>query len=205
MLWLAVALTVLSAAGNNIGKVLQKQATRSLPKLQAKPDIVLQYVSSRLWLAGAMLDVVGGLLMVAAFSMAPVSILQPVSGIGLPILLIFSHFYLKERLQRHEWAATGMTGAGILFLGLGSDSSGMTQLQPALLRTIATFLFMQVMLYTEVWWRHGGNGRPAGGSKYTAPQGQPSNTSQTDALMCGLEAGVCFGFSGASFRWVRNA
>lgn len=71
-MWSAIFITVLAAAGNNIGKVLQKQATRSLPKLTLKKEILLQYLQSKTWVAGTAADLGGALLMIAAFALAPV-------------------------------------------------------------------------------------------------------------------------------------
>eukprot|EP00967_Tisochrysis_lutea_P048135 scaffold58782_cov25-Tisochrysis_lutea.AAC.1 len=48
--------------------------------------------------------------MVAAFAHAPVSVVQPVSAVGLVILLVFSHFYLAERLRPAEWLAAAIAG-----------------------------------------------------------------------------------------------
>jgi drug/metabolite transporter (DMT)-like permease len=44
--------------------------------------------------------------------------------VGLIILLVFSHFYLKERLRPHEWAAAAVATLGILGLGLSSSGEG---------------------------------------------------------------------------------
>jgi hypothetical protein len=41
MIWLAVLVALLAAAGNNIGKVLQKKGTRGLPLL--KLDLKVRY------------------------------------------------------------------------------------------------------------------------------------------------------------------
>lgn len=140
MAWFAIIIVVIAASGNNIGKVLQKQATRTLPKLTLRQDIIVQYLRSGLWLTGMLTDLGGALLMIVAFAYAPVrpskheswqlsktpaaqagalgpasqlfhlwllraivvqvSIVQPVSAVGLVVLLIFSHFYLKVRLGR---------------------------------------------------------------------------------------------------------
>ena len=57
-------------------------------------QVVLQYLLNRTWTVGFISDVAGALLMPAALSGAPVSVVQPVAGSGLAILAVFSHFYL---------------------------------------------------------------------------------------------------------------
>jgi hypothetical protein len=86
---------LLQPAGNNVGKALQKQATRHLPRLALQRQVVLQYVTSGTWLLGMGADLGGAILMIAAFARAPVSVVQPVSSVGLVFLMAFSHFYLK--------------------------------------------------------------------------------------------------------------
>ncbi len=75
-MWLAIIVTVLASAGNNVGKALQKEATRSLPRLCLERKILLQYVRSRQYLMGLGADLGGALLMIAAFALAPVSALS---------------------------------------------------------------------------------------------------------------------------------
>lgn len=70
--WAAIAITVVAATGNNIGKALQKEATRKLPRFSLEPAILVQYARSRQWLAGLAADLAGALLMIAAFALAPV-------------------------------------------------------------------------------------------------------------------------------------
>eukprot|EP00850_Spirogloea_muscicola_P004917 SM000022S07131 [mRNA] locus=s22:132382:134859:+ [translate_table: standard] len=116
-MWEAVLLTLLAAAGNNIGKVLQKKGTKGLPRLTLDSKILYTYLSSRTWVLGLIVDVSGALLMLQAVARAPVSVVQPVSGCGLAILAIFSHFYLKEALYPRDWI--GITAAALGTVGVG--------------------------------------------------------------------------------------
>lgn len=71
-MWFAILVTVLAASGNNIGKVLQKQATRQLPKLTMEAKVVKAYLSNTTWTTGMLTDLGGALLMLVAFANAPV-------------------------------------------------------------------------------------------------------------------------------------
>lgn len=128
-MWAAILVTVVASGANNIGKALQKQATKTLPRLTLTRDVVLQYLACPMWLVGLAADVAGGVLMVQAFALAPVSVVQPVSAVGLVALMLFSHFFLHERLQPHEWLAAGAAGVGIIALGASSESGPQQQEQ----------------------------------------------------------------------------
>jgi drug/metabolite transporter (DMT)-like permease len=178
-MWLAIFITLLAASGNNIGKVLQKQATRNLPKLTLKQEVLEQYLRSRTWLGGLLIDLGGALLMVVAFSLAPVgqspshasaqltwphhiytqvSLVQPVSSIGLVVLLVFSHFYLEERLKPKEWTSAGIAFLGVLGLGLSGEGGGKPRdhQEPSPLRILLCFLLLLLLLGVECYLRHYG-------------------------------------------------
>lgn len=64
---------MVSSTSCSVGKALQKEATRHLPRFSASDrKILAQYLHSRLWLTGLAADVGGAVLQIAAFAMAPV-------------------------------------------------------------------------------------------------------------------------------------
>ncbi|KAG2492568.1 hypothetical protein HYH03_009230 [Edaphochlamys debaryana] len=207
-MWFAIIITVLAASGNNIGKVLQKQATRTLPRLNLNRSTIMLYLRSGLWVTGMLTDLAGALLMIVAFAHAPVSVVQPVSAVGLVVLLIFSHFYLKERLQWHEWVAAAVAFVGVLGLGASAEPSHLDHPTASPWRVLAAFAAMVALLLCEVWWRHSGSHHHhhhhhptvlINGGK-TTPNPAHAAALAADAVLCGLEAGACFGFSAAACR-----
>ncbi|XP_020960913.1 probable magnesium transporter NIPA9 isoform X3 [Arachis ipaensis] len=120
-MWESIVLTVAATAGNNIGKILQKKGTVILPPLSLKLKVIRAYAFNKIWVIGFLMDIGGALLMLRALSLAPVSVIQPVSGVGLAILSIFSHFYLKEIMNAVDWVGIALAGVGTIGVGAGGE------------------------------------------------------------------------------------
>ena len=101
-----------------VGKGLQKEAVGGLPALALTKDVLTQYVTSLPWVRGVGVDVAGALLGLAALSILPISVAQPIFCNGIVLLSLFSYFYLKEALAALEWAAVGVCFGGTLLLAL---------------------------------------------------------------------------------------
>jgi multidrug transporter EmrE-like cation transporter len=113
----AVLITILSSTSINIGKALQKKGTKSLPKLTFKKDILKTYFENDTWKIGLVLDVLGGVLMILALAIAPVSVVQPVAAGGVAILAGFSHVFLDEKLKEKEWVGVWCAVVGTVGIG----------------------------------------------------------------------------------------
>ena len=119
----ALLLAFLAAAGNNVGKALQKEGTLTLPRLSLDRRVLVEYARSTRWLAGFLADIGGALLMVVAVANAPVSLVQPIAGSGLAVLALYAHLRLDERLSPADWTAVGCVIAGTFLEGLTADEA----------------------------------------------------------------------------------
>ncbi|KAM0938265.1 putative magnesium transporter NIPA [Dioscorea sansibarensis] len=147
-MWESIFLTLIATAGNNIGKVLQKKGTVILPPLSFKLKVIRAYAFNKLWIIGFLMDIAGALLMLRALSLAPVSVIQPVSGCGLAILSVFSHFYLKEVMNALDWVGIAFAGAGTIGVGVGGeeqDGSSASLLRLPWLVFAVAILFVGIM------------------------------------------------------------
>ncbi|KAF5936076.1 hypothetical protein HYC85_027205 [Camellia sinensis] len=132
-MWESICLTIAATAGNNIGKVLQKKGT-----------VIRAYAFNKAWIIGFLMDMFGAALMLQALSQAPVSVIQPVSGCGLAILSVFSHFYLKERMNIIDWVGIALAGIGTIGVGAGGEEQQASSISIAHLPWLA---FVVAFLY----------------------------------------------------------
>ncbi|KAM3331738.1 hypothetical protein ACQJBY_022984 [Aegilops geniculata] len=176
-MWESVALTLAGAAGNSIGKVLQKKGTHILPPLSFKLKVIRGYALNRLWISGFLLDMCGAALMLTALSQAPVSVVQPIAGCGLAILCVFSHFYLKEVMNGLDWIAITMAGLGTIGVGVGGEEQKVEEIP---LFSIPWLVLLNTWLHIYKKQRRE--------QELTGPE-------VIEEVIYGLESGILFGIS----------
>ncbi|KAK9868206.1 hypothetical protein WJX84_006682 [Apatococcus fuscideae] len=142
--------------------------------------------------------------MLLAFALAPVSVVQPVSCVGLVTLAVFSHFYLKERLQAAEWLSTLLAGVGTVALGVASEGDAATKAESSMdpqaqglslprAGLVMGALFVLVGMSAVV--RARSQQQPRRGASSSGGSSQ-----RAVASSFGLQAGACFGLSAAACR-----
>ncbi|CAA6672812.1 unnamed protein product [Spirodela intermedia] len=184
-MWESICLTLLATAGNNIGKVLQKKGTVILPPLSFKLKVIKAYALNRLWMTGFLMDIIGALLMLKALAEAPVSIIQPVSGCGLAILSVFSHFYLKEVVNALDWFGITLAGFGTIAVGLGGEEQNSSEISLLDLPWLAVTVFIMFILMNSGLRIYKNKRREQELIQYEV----------VEEIIIGLESGILFGMA----------
>jgi hypothetical protein len=119
-----VVVAVCSAGLYDVGYVLEKQALGGLPAVTLHPVRLLSNVlASRRWIAGFFIMVLGLALQVTAFTLAPVSVVQPILAGGLVGLAALAGPVLGERLGRRQLAALALVLTSVLCIALSTRAS----------------------------------------------------------------------------------
>ncbi|XP_038896971.1 probable magnesium transporter NIPA9 [Benincasa hispida] len=184
-MWEPICLTLAAAAGNNIGKILQKKGTVILPPLSFKLKVIRAYAFNKTWIIGFLMDIFGAILMLRALSLAPVSIIQPVSGCGLAILSIFSHFYLKEIMNVVDWMGIMLAGIGTIGVGAGGEeqkASAISVFHLPWLAFIMTILFILLNGWLHFY-------------KRQRREQELMEFEVVEEIIYGLESGILFGMA----------
>ncbi|OAY54122.1 probable magnesium transporter NIPA9 [Manihot esculenta] len=184
-MWESICLTLAAAAGNNIGKVLQKKGTIILPPLSFKLKVIRAYAVNKAWVIGFLMDISGAMLMLRALSQAPVSVIQPVSGCGLAILSVFSHFYLKEVMNVIDWIGITLAAIGTIGVGAGGEeqeASSVSVFQLPYLAFIVAILFVVLNGWLRV-------------CKCQRREQETMEYEVIEEIIYGLESGILFGMA----------
>lgn len=126
--WLGFLIAIIAYAMLNIGNALQKKGASELPPIEdtSGKDNIKNFLKSKTWLIGWIMATVQWYIFLIALTMAPVSLLTPLMGVGLVILVIFSYFYLKEPIGKFEILGIIVIIFGVVILGInttGDDAS----------------------------------------------------------------------------------
>ncbi|KAJ6674256.1 hypothetical protein OIU85_013176 [Salix viminalis] len=184
-MWESICLTLAATAGNNIGKVLQKKGTLILPPLSFKLKVMRAYAANKAWIIGFLMDICGALLMLRALSQAPVSVIQPVSGCGLAILSVFSHFYLKEVMNVIDWIGITLAGIGTIGVGAGGEEqegSSVSIFQLPWLVFLVALLFVVLNGWLRVY-------------RHQRRAHEMMDSEVVEEIIYGLESGILFGMA----------
>src|SRR5215469_11249140 len=103
---LGIAVAAFATTSYNVGLILEKRALRRLPPIDARRAVALlrTVLLDPAWMIGFALMTCGLGFQVVALTLAPVSVVQPVIGSGVVILVVLSAAVLRERLGRLELA-----------------------------------------------------------------------------------------------------
>ncbi len=119
-----IAIAAVSAVLTGTGTVVEKVALRRLPEIHARHfwAMLRTLCSSQQWLWGCACLLGGLVCQGLALSLAPISVAQPVFASGIVLLLVLSHFVLRDRLRPVEWFALATIVIALVLLGLSIDT-----------------------------------------------------------------------------------
>jgi drug/metabolite transporter (DMT)-like permease len=114
---LGVAAAALASCLYNAGLLLQADATRREPIGTAfSPGLLGRLISRRRWLAGLFTGIAGWPLQAFALSRSPLTVVQPMLGVGLVIPLLFGARVLGDQVRRRDVMNVAAVVAGVSML-----------------------------------------------------------------------------------------
>ncbi len=117
---LALGITLLSSCALNVGYLIEHSVAARLPRLSSRHPLqsARLLLSSRRWLAGFTVEIVGWLLYVAALALAPLSLVQATAAGGIGILALMASRFTAVTLGPRERVGVVFSVAGLVLLGM---------------------------------------------------------------------------------------
>jgi drug/metabolite transporter (DMT)-like permease len=180
---MGIAVAAIATTSYNIGLIFEKRALTQMPAIDARRALRLArtVLVNPVWLAGFAAMLAGFGLQVVALMLAPVSVVQPVLGSGVVILVLLSRIVLRERLGRVELGCVLAVAVAIIAIaGSAAGSAGRVGHQASgLLITVVAVPTCAIALALGAKAL-----RPVSGGKHRAP---------AIGVSYGLAAGLLYG------------
>jgi drug/metabolite transporter (DMT)-like permease len=121
-----IGVAALATTSYNVGLIFEKRALGRLPAIDARHAIALlrTVLLDSAWVIGFALMACGLGLQVVALTLAPISVVQPVLGSGVVILVLLSGIVLRERLGRLELGCVAAVVVAIAAIALSAAGAG---------------------------------------------------------------------------------
>lgn len=121
---LPVLFALLAAFSNALATVLQRRAALSVPQSQGfRPGLVLDLLRRPVWLGGMLAVVVAGVGQAVALATGPLSLVQPLFVLELPLALLLASLMTGGKLPQVMWLAVGavVVGLGVALVSAAPD------------------------------------------------------------------------------------
>jgi drug/metabolite transporter (DMT)-like permease len=120
-----IALALLATTAYNVGLILEKRALGQIPTLDIRRvlHVVVSLLTSRAWLAGFALMLIGLACQTIVLTFEPVSVVQPVLASGVVLVLVLSRLVLRERLRGGETWCVAAIAVAVVLLALSASGT----------------------------------------------------------------------------------
>ncbi|MEV5166766.1 DMT family transporter [Streptomyces werraensis] len=103
-----------AALSNALATVLQRKAALTVPKSEGlRVGLILDLLRRPVWLAGVVAVITAGVCQAVALATGPITVVQPLFVLELPLALVIAAALLQGRLSRAGWLAVGTVVAGL--------------------------------------------------------------------------------------------
>ncbi|MET7621517.1 DMT family transporter [Streptomyces sp. NPDC005408] len=125
---LPVLFAICAALSNAVATVLQRKAVLSVPRSEGlRAGLMLDLLKRPVWLAGILAVVAAAVCQAVALATGPLTIVQPLFVLELPLTLIVASLVMHRHLPRAGWVAVAGVVAGLgVALAAASPTGNLT-------------------------------------------------------------------------------
>ncbi|KUO09765.1 DMT family transporter [Streptomyces sp. DSM 15324] len=129
---LPVVLALCAALSNALATVLQRKAALTVPRSPGlRAGLMLDLLRRPVWLAGMLAVIAAAVCQAAALATGPLTVVQPLFVLELPLTLVAAAVLLHRRLPGRGWLAVGTVVAGLaVALAAASPTGNRTDVPP---------------------------------------------------------------------------